>query len=247
MARKQVKELPEKIDRLERRIAHLTQDMATAKTHEHDRIVIDGRPREKEDVHAALAAILWTVPTMLFQHHCIPFGVYRGLAFSLDLSPRGNRSVCVEGAATRFLDLSSDCPGPRAVMNAVGRLVDSYELIRDRDREDLKIAQGQLHDYEARIGGVFSHERYLEDLAGLRNQLDGALCSTTQAHDTDELVEQIKALRAANTIEASPERTPERKAAAMEEWVTTRITRDRDVEPEVAIENIEEEAEDTPP
>jgi phage shock protein A len=58
MVRKQVKELPEKIDQLERRIANLTQDMATAKTHEHDRIVIDGRPRQKEDVQEALAEIL---------------------------------------------------------------------------------------------------------------------------------------------------------------------------------------------
>jgi hypothetical protein len=54
-------------------------------------------------------------------------------------------------------------------MNAVARLVDSYELIRDRDRKDLIIAQGQLRDYEARIGRICSHERYLEELTGLRN------------------------------------------------------------------------------
>jgi hypothetical protein len=221
--------------------------MATAKSRGYDRIVIDCRPRRKKDVQEALAAVRRTVPTMVFQHCCIPLRVYRGLAFSLDLSLRDNPSICVEGTATRFLDLSSNHPGPRAVMNAVARLVDSYELIRDRDREDLKIAQGQFHDYEARIGSMFSHERYLEELTGLRNQLDGALSSTTQAHDTDELVEQIKALRAVNTIEASPERTAERKAAAIKESVTTRIMGDRDVEPEVAIESIEEEAEDTPP
>jgi hypothetical protein len=151
MAWKRVKELPEKIDRLERRIANLTQDMATAKTHEHDRIAIDGRPRQKEDVQEALAAILKTVPTVLFQHRHIPLRVCRGLAFSLDLSPRDNPSVCVEGAATRFLDLSSDRPGPRALMNAVARLVEDYEVTRDRDTEDSKIVRAQLKDYEARI------------------------------------------------------------------------------------------------
>ena len=110
-------------------------------------------------------------------------------------------------------------------MNAVARLVDSYEVTRDRDAEDVKIAQRQLRDYKTRTGSAFSHENYLEELTGLRNQLEGALSNTTQAHDTDELVQRIKALRTANTIGAAPERTAQRKAATMEESVTTRIMR----------------------
>ena len=106
MARKRIKELPEKIELLEKRIAGLGEDIATAHAHENDLVTINGRPRQKEDVQEALAAILKTVPTMVFQPRRIPLGIYRGLKFSLDLSPRENPSVCVEGAATRFLDLS---------------------------------------------------------------------------------------------------------------------------------------------
>jgi hypothetical protein len=71
--------------------------------------------------------------------------------------------------------------------------------------------------HQRHIGSAFQHDGYLEELTRLRNQLEGALSSTTQAHDTDGLVQQIKALRAANTIEASPERTAQRKTATLEE------------------------------
>jgi len=232
MARKRVKELPEKIERLEQRISGLGEDIATANAHERDPVTIGARHYAKEDVQEALAAMLKGVDMVVFRNRRIPLGIYHGLKFSLDLSPRENPSVCVEGTVTRFLELSRENPGPRAMMNAVARLVDSYEHERSRATKDLEISRGQLRDYQSRIGNAFSHDGYLEELTGLRNQLEGALSSTTQAHDTDELVQQIKALRAANTIEASPERTAQRKTASMEESVTTRIMRGRVAMPE---------------
>jgi hypothetical protein len=232
MARKRVKELPEKIDRLQKRIADLTEDMATAKAHEHDRIIIDGRPRQKEDVQEALAAILKTVPTMVFQPRRIPLGVYRGLSFSLDLSPRDNPSVCVQGAATRFLELSSDNPGPRAMMNAVVRLVDSYEDEQSRARKDLDISRGQLRDYQTRVGSAFSHDEYLEELHTLRDQLGQALSDKPKEGlpTQEEIVARITVLRETRTAEAAPERA--KRQASMEEAVTTRILRKREQAPE---------------
>ena len=67
-------------------------------------------------------------------------GMYRGLKFSLDLSPHENPAVCVEGAVTRYEPLSREHRGPRAIMNAVTRLVDSYEDERTRAAKDLEIA-----------------------------------------------------------------------------------------------------------
>ena len=96
-------------------------------------------------------------------------------------------------------------------------------------RQDLAIAQGQLRDYQARLGAPFPHDAYLTELTGLRDQLKAALSSTTPepaakplppAH---ELAERIKALKAAHTIEAAPQRLTARSAARAEEPVTARI------------------------
>ena len=62
-------------------------------------------------------------------------GMYRGLKFSLDLSPHENPAVCVEGAVTRYEPLSREHRGPRAIMNAVTRLVDGYGDERAQSRE----------------------------------------------------------------------------------------------------------------
>ena len=50
MARLRIKELPEKIERLEKRIAGLGEDIATAKAHERDPVTIGQRRYAKEDV-----------------------------------------------------------------------------------------------------------------------------------------------------------------------------------------------------
>jgi hypothetical protein len=76
----------------------------------------------------------------------IPLGTYRGLKFGLDLSPYDNPSVRVEGAVTRFESLYREDPGPRAIMNAVTRLVDGYVVERRNSAKELEIARGQLRD-----------------------------------------------------------------------------------------------------
>src|SRR5262249_39675145 len=100
---------------------------------------------------------------------------------------------------------------------------------REKAARDFAIAQGQQRDYEARLGAKFAHTGYVEELTGLRNQLEAALSSTAQqaAEDpllaTGAIVTRIKALTAAHTVEVAPERRVKRTAATIEESVTTRI------------------------
>jgi hypothetical protein len=134
------------------------------------------------------------------------------------LSPFEAPEVYLEGATTRRMGLSHDHQGPRAIMNAVERLAGTYDLEHRKATQDLSIAQGQLRDFEARLGGRFAHESYLNDLTSLRDQLELGLSGTSAV---EGIVTRIMDLRAAHTVEAAPERTV--RAASAEEPVTARI------------------------
>lgn len=126
--------------------------------------------------------------------------------------------------------LSREHHGPRAVLNALERLADSYESECARMRQDLAIAAAQLRDYQARIGAPFVHESYMSQLTALRDQLKAGLSGAAPEPDAaplpevPELAERIKALKAAHTIEGTPERIGKRRSSA-EEPVTARIRR----------------------
>jgi hypothetical protein len=160
----------------------------------------------------------------------VPIGTYRGLRFGLVLHPQFPASVYLEGAIARQSALSREHQGPRAVLNALERLAGGYGSECDRIRQDLAIAESQLRDYQARLGKPFLHERYLSELTGLRDQLKGGLSAT--AHESgegegpsvSELAQQIKALKAAHSIEATPQRVRQKHSSA-EEPVTARIRR----------------------
>ena len=92
-------------------------------------------------------------------------------------------------------------------------------------------------DYEARLGAGFAHAGYLNELTGLRTQLEAALSGTTQQVSdapisaVDEIVKRIKTLKATYTLEAAPARTAPRPQATVEEAITTRIRQREMVEP----------------
>lgn len=94
----------------------------------------------------------------------------------------------------------------------------------------MSIAEAQLRDYQARLGKPFLHDAYLADLTSLRDQLKAGLSSTAHQSDKEEgpiasdLAEKIKALKAANSIEATPQRVRQKHSSA-EEPVTARIRR----------------------
>jgi hypothetical protein len=84
-----------------------------------------------------------------------------------------------------------------------------------------------LKDYQARVWQPFPHAEYASQLTGLRDRLKAALSGAEQKEGEPtiaELAERIKALRAANTVEATTERTATRRLPA-EEPVRTRIRR----------------------
>jgi hypothetical protein len=229
LARRRLRELPEDIARLERRVAALAQDIATAKTHANDPIAIGERICKREEVLDLLAARLTSLPASVHEARNIPLGRYRSLRFGLALSPYSAPEVFVQGAAMRLEPLSRDFHGPRAILNAVERLIGSYDAQCDTARKNLAIAQDQLRDYHARLGASFPHDTYLTELTGLRDQLKTALSITTPdpaakplppAH---EIAERIKALKAANTIEAAPPQRTARSAARAEEPIAARI------------------------
>ena len=174
----------------------------------------------------------------------VPLGIYRGLRFGLVLHPQFPPDVYLEGAITRQSGLSRDHHGPRAVLNALERLAGGYGSECDRVRQDLAIAESQLATTSERLGKPFLHDAYLSELTGLRDQLKAGLSAT--AHEpgneagpsTAELAERIKALKAANSIEATPQRARQKSSSA-EVPITARIRQQKNRSPRFRPDNAE--------
>jgi hypothetical protein len=230
VARRSVRDLPGTIAGLSKRLADLTADQTTATAHADDPIIIGKRRVAREDVTASLAGQLDAMPTNIREKTRVPLGTYRGLRFGMVLHPQWSPEVYLDGAMTRLETLSRDHHGPRAVLNALDRLAGAYGTESARAKQDLSIAESQLRDYQARLGKPFSHDAYLLELTSLRDQLKAGLSATAHQPDNDErpsasdLAEKIKALKSANTIEATPQRVRQKRSTA-EEPVTTRIRR----------------------
>jgi hypothetical protein len=182
-------------------------------------------------VPAVLAGKVDTLPKNVRDTTRVPLGNYRGLRFGIVLHSQFPPDVYLEGAITRQSGLSREHQGPRAVLNALERLAGGYDSECDRMRRDLGIAESQLRDYHARLGKPFPHESYLSQLTELRDSLKTEL--SAHAHESgedrgpaaSELAERIKALKAANTIETTPQRVQRKQAAAGEEPITARVRR----------------------
>ena len=222
-----MRELPETIQRLTKRLNDLSADLATANAHEHDPLTVGSRRCHSDDAMGILGKALDALPEKLREATRFPVGRYRGLAFGLLRHASGAADVYLEGAVTRHSQLFRDHQGPRAVLNALDRLADSYRGQCDATRQELAIAEGQLRDYDARLGSAFGHDAYQAELTALRDQLKAGLSQATPEPGTTpvaELAERIASLKAAHTVEAAPERTVSRRIVA-EEPVTARIRR----------------------
>ena len=230
VARRSVRDLPSTIASLNERLSKLTTDEATITAHADDRIKVGNRPYSREDVQGALGDYLQSLPEKVMQKQRFPLGIYRGLRFGMVLNPQWAPEVYLEGATVRQDTLSRDHHGPRAILNALDRLAGAYGSECVRVRQDLAIAESQLRDYRDRLGKPFPHEKYLNELTDLRDQLKAKLsaagydCGEERGPAASELADRIKALKAANTIEAMPQRARQKQAAA-EEPVTARIRR----------------------
>jgi N12 class adenine-specific DNA methylase len=230
VARRRVRELPGTIAELSGRLSNLSTDQATAAAHAGDTMTIGDRPCSRDDAAVALGTRLETLPRFVGEARRVPLGTYRGLRFGMVVHPQFPPDVYLEGTAFRPSMLSRDHHGPRAVLNALDRLAASYDSECTRVWQDLDIAESQLRDYQARLGKPFLYDAYLSELTGLRDQLKLGLSGATTDQGTEkrptvtEVAERIKALKAANTVDAMPARVSNRSFSA-EEPITARIRR----------------------
>lgn len=228
VARKSVKDLPATIASLNDRLKNLSADESTAKAHDRDRITIGKQTYADKDAPTVLGGRLDALPKNVSQTTRIPLGIHQGLRFGIVLHQQFPPEVFLEGASNRRYTLSREHQGPRAVLNALERLVTGYGSECVRVRQELAIAESQLRDYQARLGKPFAHVAYLSELTLLRDQLKVALSGGNTGSDEDSgpdafgLAEKIKSLKAANTIEATPQRERQKHSTA-EEPVTARI------------------------
>ena len=205
LAYRALRDLPDTIARLTKRAEGMTADMATAEAHANDPIIIGGRAYARDDALAVLGNRLNALPAEVHETRSIPVGNYHGLPFGIVLHRYGAPEIYLEGQAIRHGNLARDA-GPRAVVNALGRLIDSYPAHCATVRQDLAIAQGQLRDYQARRGAPFPHDAYLIELMGLRDQLKAGLSGSVPEPgaampSVADLAERIKTLKAGHSIE----------------------------------------------
>ena len=212
LAKKNLRDLPDSIKRAENRLEGLTADMETLAG-------TDVVPSQE-----VVAERMKRMPERVSETYRTKLGNYRGLECGMILHPLGGTEVYLDGAVRCREQLLRDNPGPRAVLNALQRLADGYDYDCRSLRAEIGVKQGQLRDYESRVGKPFAHADYMSQLSDLRDQLRIGLSEKPPEEGTPVtvLAERIKALREANTVEAAPERTV-RKAARAERPVTARI------------------------
>jgi N12 class adenine-specific DNA methylase len=228
MARRSVRNLPGVIAGQHEYLAKLSADRATAETHADDAIVIAGHPCPRADVIVVLGNHLSSLPTHVGQTTPVPIGRYRGLTFGLVLRPGFPPDVYLEGAVTCTSLMGRGNPGPRAVLNALEHLGDEYAAECDRIRQNIAITQGQLRDYQARVGQPFTHDAYLTELTALRDQLRDGLSGTTpatgEATSVAKLVEQIRSIKLASNV-ALASKQVRHNPIGVPESIVTRIHR----------------------
>lgn len=228
LARRNVRELPEAISRLRTRLEELAADMETASAHADDPVTIKGVTCSRDRLLPALGARLDTLPDEVRETRRFVLGEMRGLAFGIMKHRFGAPEVFLEGRGERRSQLSRESQGPRAVLNALERLFSSYETRCEECRCELALSEVKLRDFEARLGGAFLHERYIEGLSALRDELKVALSAATQegvepkTRTPGELSDLIKGLKETHAVEALPMKRPV-PAARSERPVTARI------------------------
>ena len=227
LARRRRRALPDEIARLEKRLAGLEADRATAEAQANAPLVIGKQPCPRDKALGLLAERLDALPKAVGATRQVTLGSCQGVAFGLELRPQQTPEVFVRGALTYRYGLSREHQGPRAVWNAVQRLIGSWAERAAQTRSELALARAQLRDYDARQESGFAHEQYLTELTELRNRLEKALSGGETASETAALVRQMSELKAAQTIEALPERTHARSGATPAEPVTARIHREQ--------------------
>jgi hypothetical protein len=229
LARRNIHSLPQVIVEFSERLANLKTDLATVTRRAGDPVTIGHSTCSREEATGILAPALETANRTVREVQRMPLGVYCGLRFGLVLHPRAWPDVYLQGAAYHQAGFLGESHGPRAVLNAVERLAGAIGTECTGVEQQLAVAESQLRDYQASLGKPFLHDTYLTALTGVRDRLKDGLAVKTPESGADpgpvfELAEQVKALKAANSLGAAPERVWRKRMVAAES-VTARIRR----------------------
>ncbi len=231
LARRNLRELPGTLQRLTERLGQLTEDKATLDQHRETALTIGGQACSPFEAVGRLGDKLEALPRNVPASRRIPLGTYRGLRFGLVLIPQAAPDVYLEGAGRCSSMLSREHQGPRAVLNAVERLASTYGPECERLRQEVTIAEGQLRDYQARLGKPFEHEAYWSTLTDLRDRLRVALSGSANdpakelTDDPTELASKIQLLKESQGLKSAPAREASGTSVLGEEPVTRRILR----------------------
>jgi N12 class adenine-specific DNA methylase len=192
-ARRNLRELPQTLDRLEKRFADFTSDAQT---------IADNQPDLNIE---ALPKALNRVPDEVTHTKLFPLGKYRGLSFGIEMHPGGAADVYLEGRTFRKSQLSKESRGAKAVSNALIRITGSYGESIERIKQEIQVSENQLQDFTQRLGKEFPHTAYIEELSGLRDRLKLALSAEPKEGEptTAELADQIEHLRGKHKIEVA--------------------------------------------
>lgn len=123
VARRKLKELPETIGRLEKRLDALTNDQQRVSGWKDQPLMIGGREYAPDEAMTPLARVLETVPAV--SDRKFPVGKYRGLSFGVEYR-WDTLDVYLLGEAECRTQLSKGAHGARAVMNALQRIANAY-------------------------------------------------------------------------------------------------------------------------
>jgi hypothetical protein len=205
LARRKLRELPDHIERLDERREALTADRRVISGGDPGTLVTGGRPVPLAAAPAALTRALERIPETA--DRTFPLGTYRGLSFGIAYH-WGSADVYLSGRTELRAPLSRESRGARAVLNALNRIVDSYDERIEANARELELMRSQLRDYEARIGRAFAHSTHLSELTDLRDRLKTALSGTPAEGEQTaaELAAKIRALMASHTVESAPAR-----------------------------------------
>ena len=141
VARRSVRDLPATIDRLASALAGLAADMATAAAHADDPITIGSRPCDREDAIDLLGHRLEIPARQGARDQPRPAGPLSRPGLRHRAAPDRRPEAYLEGLVTRHAMLSRDSHGPRAILNALDRLIGSYAANPPPPRQDLAIAR----------------------------------------------------------------------------------------------------------
>jgi hypothetical protein len=133
--------------------------------------------------------------------------------------------------------LSNDHQGPRALLDAANRLINSFEDQHQRTTAAIELAKKQHHDCQQRVGISFEFDEYVKELSQLRDGLKLALSDRPSESDTThllsvrEITAKIKSLRSLYTSYETPKRNAEVQVSIAVEPIVARLKRRLAVSP----------------